>query len=643
MCGICGEFAFGGAPADPAGLAAMRAALSHRGPDDAGSLVAGSLGLGHTRLAIIDLSPRGRQPMTDGDGRVAIVFNGEIYNYAALREELAASGAHFASDTDTEVAASALAQWDVDALPRFIGMFALAVYDTRRRSLLLARDRLGVKPLYYAAMPERFLFASEPRAILAHPTYTPRVERKALASFLQCGYFPGEDTIFTGIRKLPPGSWMRLGAQGIEATGRYWSLGDIRRGSFTGSFDDAADALRPLLAEAFAHRLVADVPVGLFLSGGVDSALVASILRHDRQTALHSFTIGFASPEFDEANSAQVLSERLGLPHNMRRIDATTAQGAVHDLYAVYDEPFGDPSAIPTCLLSRLAREHVKVALSADGGDELFCGYTGHVRYPGLYGRLRVLPPGLRRSLAGLIRSLPWHLLLPGSKSRVGQVRTDRLSRLARLLGARNPRELLIAYAARGFFNKEATALAGLAKATLPPGFCEAARTLDHAANPDELTDMLMRHDVRFWLPDDILVKVDRASMHLGLECRDPLLDHRVAAFAASLPMDYLCGDGVQKRILRRLLADLGSPDLAGAPKRGFDIPLREWLLGPWRPLVEDHLSPARLQATDLLDPATAHNMARRFLSGRGGSAHRIWLLVSLQLWAGRWLNGSEV
>jgi len=367
---------------------------------------------------------------------------------------------------------------------------------------------------------------------------------------------------------------------------------------------------------------------------------VAAVLRKDLDVRLQSFTIGFAERGFDEAAKAKALCARLDLPHETLRADPAMAQGVLDAYCDVYDEPFGDASGIPTILVSQLARRKVTVALSADGGDELFCGYTGHMRYPALYGRFSALPGGLRRALAGLARSLPLERLLSGSHSRKGQEAAARLGRLTALLGATSPRELLAAYAARGFFAHEAAPLLGLEKTSLPVGFLHTALETD--ATPEQLGDMLMRHDVRHWLPDDILVKVDRASMHVGLECRDPLLDHRVAEFAAALPMDYLCKNGVQKRILRHLLQDLVGPEAARQPKRGFDIPLGAWLRGPWRPHLDRHLGREALDARGLFDPAPARAVVERFLAGRGESPWRVWLLLSAQMWAARWLPGGS-
>lgn len=636
MCGICGEFSFGAGRPDPEGLEAMREALAHRGPDDSGSHTEGRMGFAHTRLSIIDLSPRGRQPIFSDDGSRGIVFNGEIYNYMALRAELEALGRGFSTGTDTEAAVTAIAQWGLDALPRFIGMFAIGVHDRRQDSLLLARDRMGVKPLYYHLDSRRLLFASEPRAILAHPSYSPAIDRDALRAYLMCGYFPGEGTILAGVRKLPPGSWLKAHPDGRIEAGRYWSLGHIRRGSFTGSFEEAVEALRPLLADAFAHRLVADVPVGMFLSGGVDSSLVAAVLKKDRGVDLESFTIGFGQQDFDETAKAKRLCDGLGWPHTALEADEAMAQDALAVFHDIYDEPFGDPSGIPTYLVSALARQRVKVALSADGGDELFCGYTGHVRYPALAARLSPLPGALRRALAGLLRALPGSALT-GWTGRAGQALPDRADALARLLDAQSPAGLLAAYAARGFFPGDAARLSGSRSQALPPGFLDLAREAD--VTPGSLSSMLMAHDTAWWMPDDILVKVDRASMHVGLECRDPLIDHRVAEFARSLPMDYLSGPGGQKRILRRILSGLGFGDLASMPKRGFDIPLARWLAGPWKPFVERHLGAESLEAAGVLEPAAARRVVEDFQAGRGGSARKVWLLLSLQMWAARWLG----
>lgn len=635
MCGICGEYAFNAPPPDPGVITAMRDTLIHRGPDDAGLFCDGPIGLGHRRLAIIDLSPLGRQPLTSADGSVTIVFNGEIYNHAAIRRELSDLGVAFRGGSDTETAVNAVAVFGLEAaLARFRGMFALALWDARDRSLTLCRDRIGVKPLYYALTGERLLFGSEPRALLAHPAFAPALDREALAGHLTLGYFAGTATVFAGLRKLAPGCWLRVGPGGTMTEGRYWSLDDVRRGSFTGGMEAAVEQARALFGEAFALRLVADVPVGHFLSGGVDSALVAAVLATDCDARPQAFTIGFAEAAFDETAPAAALAARLGLPHAAHRLDEAEGRGVLAEFCDIYDEPMGDPSGISTAILARFAASRVKVALSADGGDEQFGGYTGYVRYPRLWRQSQAVPASLRPLVS---RALTLGSRVAGPLAAWGGLGRKphlaaRLDKLARLVMADSPGVVAALYARKGFPPETARALLGLA-GPAP----EEAPPLPEGLTAAGLVDRLMRRDFATWLPEDVLLKVDRATMHASLESRDPLLDHRVAELAFSLPLACLYGAGGQKRLPRRVLAELLGPTAGQGPKRGFDIPLYRWLKGPWRPIIEEKLSQDRLRAVGILDPQGTVLETRRFFAGQGGDPSRVWLLYNLQAWAERW------
>ncbi|MHC1713760.1 MAG: asparagine synthase (glutamine-hydrolyzing) [Solidesulfovibrio sp.] len=636
MCGICGEYAFNAPPVDPAVITAMRDTLLHRGPDDAGLFVDGPVGLGHRRLSIIDLSPLGRQPMASADGGTTIVFNGEIYNHADIRRELEREGVTFRGGSDTEVAVNAVAVFGLEAaLSRFRGMFALALWDARRRCLTLCRDRVGVKPLYYALDGRRLLFGSELRALLAHPAMRPSIDAGSLAGHLTAGFFTGSDTAFSEIRKLTPGTWLRIGPDGAATSHRYWSLANVRRGAFAGTFEEAVEEARSVFREAFRLRLVADVPVGHFLSGGVDSALVAAVIKTDLGVSLDNFTIGFAEAAFDETAPAAALAKKLGLRHFVRTVEQREAWQGLEGFCEIYDEPFGDPSGIPTAILSRFAVSRVKVALSADGGDEQFCGYTGYVRYPALWRRAQMLPSPLRRLLAGCLRggALGAPLAALGVLGRKPHL-VARLDKLASLVAADTPAEVAGLYTQKGFSTREAHALLGLPW-SMPK--------TDVAASDagEDLADGLMRRDFADWLPEDILLKVDRASMHASLETRDPLLDHRIAELAFSLPLTYLTTGSEQKRLLRRLLADYAGPETAKGPKKGFEIPLYHWLKGPWRPMVEAGLTKERIKAVGILDPDLGAAEATRFFSGQGTDPMRPWLLYNLQAWAERWYTAA--
>jgi len=642
MCGICGEVRFDGRDVREADLLAMRDALRHRGPDDAGLFLDGPVGLGHRRLSIIDLSPLGRQPMTSADGRFIIVFNGEIYNHMDIRRELASRGVAFRGGSDTETAVNAAAVFGPEAaVTRFVGMYALALWDIRERTLYLCRDRVGVKPLYVRFGAGGCQFASEMRAFCAREDFRPEIDRRALFRHFQTGYFEGPDTVFGDVKKLAPGSMAVIRADGSRRDVRAFDLADTVRGAFRGSYAQALEELSALCADAFAMRLMADVPVGMFLSGGVDSSLVSAMLKKDVGADITHFTIGFAESGHDETAKAEVLATSLGVAHKVLRLTPETAREALRDFCEVYDEPFGDPSGVPTYVLSKFAREHVKVALSADGGDEQFCGYTGYARYPRLYFALRRIPGLVRRAVARAVRPMPWQALadsrlLGARREGRGADRAARLGRLVDMLDVDSPRGLVECYAARGFPAREVSRLLGMPPPEAPvfpaPG-------LPDPADPDGLADWLMRRDFAYWLPEDILLKVDRASMAASLECRDPLLDHRIAQFAFSLPMSFLMQGGQGKRPLRDLLRRRVPGALADQSKKGFEIPLAAWLRGPHAPLVREALSRESLERVGVLDPDAATGIVRRFFAGEGINTNRVWLLFNFQMWADRWLR----
>ncbi len=647
MCGICGELRLDGREVREGDLLAMRDSLRHRGPDDAGILLDGPLGLGHRRLSIIDLSPLGRQPMVSADGRFAIVFNGEIYNHQDIRRDLEARGVVFRGGSDTEVAVNAAAVFGpAQAVSRFLGMFALAWWDFQEKTLFLCRDRVGVKPLYVSRTPGAWLFGSEMRAFLARDDFVPDIDRRALFRHFRTGYFEGPDTVFRSVKKLPPGTLATIRGDGSYRETRYFDISAAARGSYRGTYAQAQEELGALCRDAFALRLVSDVPVGMFLSGGVDSSLVSAVLRKDVGADVTHFTIGFAEPRHDETAKAEALAKSLGVAHKVLRVTPETARQALLDFCEVFDEPFGDASGIPTAILSRFAREHVKVALSADGGDEQFCGYTGYRRYPGLFYALRPVPMLVRRAVARGLSALPWERLadarlLGADRTALSPDRAARLGRFLDLLDIRDPRGLVDLYAARGLPEQAVSRLLGM-----PPPETDPFPPL-HVPEPTDaagLADWLMRRDFAFWLPEDILLKVDRASMAASLECRDPLLDHRIAELAFSLPMEFLVKDGQDKRLLRDLLRRRVPGGLAEQPKQGFDIPLAAWLRGPHAPLVREALGRESLTRVGVLDPDEAGLIRDRFFAGEGLYTQAVWLLLNFQMWAARWLvrGGAE-
>jgi asparagine synthase (glutamine-hydrolysing) len=641
MCGICGELGFGGRPASRETLARMCETLEHRGPDGSGAHCRGSLALGHRRLAIIDLSPAGAQPMWSADRRRCIVFNGEIYNFRELRGQLEAAGLEFSSESDTEVILEAIGHWGLDtALSRFIGMFAFGLWDEADRSLTLCRDRVGVKPLYYMVTQERVCFGSELRALYVHPAFERELDPAGLSQFFVSGQALNPYTIFRGVREVIPGHYIVFDEGGQVRDSCYWSLDSVGRNDRWTGLEDAAEELEDLMASAFAYRLVSDVPVGLFLSGGIDSSLVSAVLSQREGADLLNITVGFDEEAFDEAPVAAETASRLGVRHQITYLDPATAQRALHQFHEVYDLPFGDTSGIPTRILCETAREHVKVALSADGGDELFCGYDSYGRYTRGMAVLSRLPQGFRRLAAGALRhAVPYRWLL--DKLTRGEHGTrpqaiGRFEKLTDLLRVGGTGDLVRAMYEKAWAARDVHRLLGGLDQAVFDG------TAIGGAGPEpgraDLLDAMLRADFSVFLRDDILTKVDRASMSVSLECRDPMLDHRLVEFAFSLPLEYLSSSEVpEKRILRHLLRSWLPPSVVNAPKKGFSIPLYKWLRGPWREATLDYLSEESVRRVGVLDVGEVRRQVDRFYRYRGERAERIWMMLSFQMWAYRW------
>jgi asparagine synthase (glutamine-hydrolysing) len=642
MCGIAGELSFVGSP-DPRSLRAMTNAIAHRGPDDEGFHCDGPVGIAMRRLSIIDLSYAGHQPVFTEDRALALVFNGEIYNYREIRPDLDARGYRFKGGSDTEVLLNAIHCWGLSAaLERCIGMFAFALWDARDRTLSLVRDRLGVKPLYYQKSSQGLLFGSEIKALPAHPAFSRELQPKGIGQFFSFGYTLGETTVFKNTFKLPAGHFLRVSADGETHLERYWSLDNIERGSFTGSYEDAADRLTELCDSAFAYRLVSDVPVGVFLSGGIDSTFLAAFLKKRIGADLEHITLGFTDPVYDEAPKAAQVARDLGLRHTVRTIDANLAQGALSRFVEIWDEPFGDTSGIPTSMLCKIARESVKVALSADGGDELFCGYESYPSYAGRYARIARFPRPLRLAAATAMRAAPYRPVLSAwvgrsHLSRWNPQTTARYEKTIELMKIHQSSDLIRVMNEKGWPAHRLSDLLNFAPHDITAGtvFSRPPRATDRTT----LIDYMMRTDLSAFLGEDILTKVDRASMSVSLECRDPLLDHRLAEFAFSLPMDYLYHRGVNKRLVKKIIDPWISPAVLSAPKRGFSIPLYDWLRGPWQPLVAEHLTADRIKRVGVLNPRVVSDEISSFYKYRGGRAEKIMLMLNFQMWAERWLS----
>jgi asparagine synthase (glutamine-hydrolysing) len=648
MCGIAGFLdsarrAGANEAAETAGR--MADALINRGPDDSGSWADGEAGiaLAHRRLSILDLSPQGHQPMHSACGRYVIAFNGEIYNFGEIRQELEQAGQiAWRGHSDTEVMLAAIARWGLeDAVRRFAGMFAFALWDRERRTLHLVRDRLGEKPLYYGWAGSTLLFGSELKALRRHPAWRGTVDRNALTLLLRHGYVPAPYSIHEGIFKLMPGSVLSIpmdtpaGAELVPK--RYWSALEAAAAGvaapYTGSEAEAIAQLDCLLRRSVQQQMVADVPLGAFLSGGFDSSTVVALMQAQSSQQVQTFTIGFNEEGYNEAEHAKAVARHLGTDHTELYVTSQEAMDVIPRLATLYDEPFADSSQIPTFLVSQLARRSVTVSLSGDGGDELFAGYNRYFWGRNIWRRVGWIPHRLRgAAAAGLTALSPqtWNrlfdaagpLLPAGLRQRMPG---DKLHKLAEIMDVRTPEEMYLG-------------LVSLWKnpAAIVPGAREPATVMTEpiqGANFPDFVQRMMYLDTVSYLPDDILVKVDRASMGVSLEARVPFLDHRVLEFAWQLPMSMKIRDGKGKWILRQLLGRHVPPQLMERPKMGFGVPLDVWLRGPLRPWAESLLDESRLRAEGYFDPAPIRAKWAEHLSGKRNWQHHLWCVLMFQAW----------
>lgn len=630
-------------------LEAMGAGISHRGPDGEGTWFdhAAGVGLCHRRLSILDLSENGRQPMTSESGRRVIVYNGEVYNFEELRKELGNYGFTFRGGSDTEVVLAAIERWGVDgAVKRMIGMFAFAVWDKESRTLTIARDRLGIKPLYYAEHGEGLVFGSELRAVTAFPGFEAGVNRDALALYARYNNVPAPWSIFEGVRKLEPGMILEICAGGEKLVARRWAFWSAREISvagtehpFAGSQEEAEDELDRLLRSAVKRRMVADVPLGGFLSGGIDSSTVVALMQAQSDRPVKTFTIGSESAEYNEANHARTVAEHLGTEHHELIVSPEQAMGAIGALPEVYDEPFADASQIPTFLVSQMARESVTVALSGDGGDELFGGYNRYLWAERIWNKAKFLPSGIRRMLTRPVagRTESWwderysrlEKFLPASM-RVTEAGV-KFHKTAGLLGSRSRAEFYGGMLCQWRNAKE-----------LVPG----ALPMDDLSRGGEagfgsFTEFMMCADLGHYLPNTILTKLDRASMAVGLEARVPVLDHRVVEFAWRLPLSMKIAGGNGKQILRNVLGRYVPGEVFDRPKQGFSVPIGDWLRGPMRDWAEDLLGEKRLREDGYFEPAVVRGTWERFLAG-GSLQYPMWNVLMFQQWAAAYASRQK-
>ncbi|MGZ8285466.1 MAG: asparagine synthase (glutamine-hydrolyzing) [Allosphingosinicella sp.] len=645
MCGIAGfiggRFDHGGQGAR-AILARMTGAIAYRGPDSAGAWLDPEPGvaLGHRRLAILDLSPAGEQPMTSPSGRFVTVYNGEIYNHLELRERLAGP---WRGHSDTETLLAAIEAWGVEkALGQCAGMFALALWDREEKALILARDRLGEKPLYYGWQGEgadaAFLFGSELKALARHPAFRREIDRQALALFTRFNYVPAPHSIYAGIAKLPPGTFLTLRAgEKDPAITPYWSAAQVAAEGVAAPLDigpeEATDALERVLSKAVSQQMISDVPLGAFLSGGVDSSTVVALMQAQSSRPVKSFSIGFDDPAYNEAEHAGAVARHLGTDHVELYVRPEDALAVIPSLPSIYDEPFADASQVPTLLVSRLARRQVTVALSGDGGDELFAGYNRYRLAARNWGRISKLPRPLRRAMAqGLVALSPerWNKvagavspILPASLRL--SLPGEKVHKAARGLASGSADELYQGLVS-SWRDPGEIVIGGAEPATLGP------RTLARLEGLP-VCERMMALDMLTYLPDDILAKVDRAAMSVSLETRVPLLDHRVVEYAWRLPLDLKLRGGETKWVLRQLLYRHVPRALIERPKMGFGIPIDAWLRGPLKGWAEELISERRLAGEGYFRPGPIRAAWDAHHSGRANMQYQLWAILMFQSW----------
>ena len=638
MCGIAGfvdhkrHF-----KPDELGAIATRMAdrLGHRGPDDRGTWVDGGSGVafGHTRLAIIDLSPAGAQPMLSRCGRFVLSYNGEVYNASELRAELEKAGRLFRGHSDTEVMVEGFAAWGVrSTVERLIGMFAFAAWDRSTHTLTLGRDRLGIKPLFWGDLDGSLVFGSELKALTAFPGWRGEIDRDALAAFLRYCYVPTPMSIYRGVHKLAPGALLEYGADRAVRITAYWSLGEVAARAQADPLavpDGAAqEAVESLLDDAVRRHMVADVPLGMFLSGGIDSSTVAALMQANSARPIRTFSIGFREQAYDEAAYAKKVASHLGTEHTELYLTSEEAQAVIPKLPQIYDEPFADSSQIPTYLVSEMTRRHVTVALSGDGGDEVFAGYNRYGRGLALAKASRRLPGVIRSGLANAISSVPpsiWDRLFRTVPERLRpRLAGEKMHKLAAVLG----KDGIGFYESLVAQGEEADALvlgagktiAGLADTAAPDRFADEVSSMQYL-------------DMLHYLPDDILTKVDRASMAVSLEVRVPLLDHRLVELSWRLPLKFKQRGGTGKWLLRQIAYKYVPRDLLERPKMGFGVPIGEWLRGPLKEWAGDLLSPSSLGRSGLLDPAPIAKRWAEHQTGGRDWQHFLWNVLMFAAW----------
>lgn len=641
MCGIVGLLSYHAGSDEQ--LFNMATAITNRGPDDSGIWLDSNAGIGlaHRRLSIVDLSDAGHQPMQAASERYVMVFNGEIYNHGKLRTELENTGKNpsWRGHSDTETLLAAFEVWGIEAtLKRCIGMFAIALWDKKTQTLTLVRDRLGEKPLYYGWQGETFLFGSELKALKAHPAFQAEINRNALCLYMRHHYVPSPHSIYQGIHKLLPGTWLQVSrAQREPNIKTYWSGVDISRqgkaNPFTGSPEDAVNALENLLKDAIGQQMMADVPLGAFLSGGIDSSTVVALMQAQSTQPIKTFSIGFHEELYNEAAHAKAVAKHLGTDHTELYVTPDECMQVIPRLPSLYDEPFADSSQIPTFLVSQLARQHVTVSLSGDAGDELFAGYNRYQLTADTWAKLSRIPRPIRQWTAKAITSVSpssWNRIASTLKSIIpafGQWVNmgDKLHKGAGVMASHSAADLYLGMVS-GWQHPTDVVIGGAEPATFLTGHLPDVSHLN-------TVERMMVLDLLTFLPDDILCKVDRAAMGVSLESRVPFLDHRVVEFAWSVPLEYKLRENQTKWLLRQVLYRHVPKALIERPKMGFGIPTDTWLRGPLRDWAEDLLSESRLRQDGYFNPAPIRQKWKEHLSGQRNWQHHLWDVLIFNQW----------
>ena len=636
MCGITGFWNLDQSQTNhemTALVAGMRDIMRHRGPDDSGEWVDAGAGiaLGFRRLAIVDLSPTGHQPMLSVDERYVMIFNGEVYNYLGLRKELESAGCEFRGTSDTEVMLAGILQWGLErAVTRFNGMFTIALWDRRKRQLHLIRDRVGVKPLYYGWSDKTLVFGSELKSLAAHPDFKPEIDRQALTLYLRYGYIPAPHSIYQGVKKLEPGMILTFNENEGQTEGntiRYWSSREaVERGTqnpFRGDDREAICELDQLLKASVRDRMIADVPLGAFLSGGIDSSTIVALMQVQNTRPVRTFTIGFQEGAYNEAEYAKEIASHLKTDHTELYVSPRDAMDVIPQLSFMFDEPFGDSSQIPTYLVSKLARQSVTVSLSGDGGDELFGGYSRYMNSLNVWGLVGRIPLPARQAMGAIFdraSRLEWNKITSH-----GRLAT-RFYHLAEVSRMRSADELYWRFSSNWPHPGQV-----VIDGREPHAF---HMSPDNSRLLPEFAERMMYLDFNTYLPDDILVKLDRASMAASLEGRVPFLDdHRVVEFVWRLPLDMKIRSGKGKWILRQVLYQYVPQKMVERPKMGFGVPIDSWLRGPLRDWAENLLDENRLRREGYLHPAPIRKKWTEHLQKQKDWHYPLWYVLMFQDW----------